>query len=182
VNPAPLHFDPVYVCVELDPRFPKLILKAIDLDAFIDVDHAHDKVSGRFIIGPLAALGSTPVSWHSKQQPSVQTTNLSPDLGFWSWINGIESRSWGSHHTPLSKLTPIWVISMSVVLNATNVTLEAAWTKRESHCHTILFESTSQAQSVISISKIDTKDTYAYPFTKALTNPEFHGFRMLLCN
>jgi hypothetical protein len=84
VNPAPLHFDPVYVCVELDPRFPKLILKAIDLDAFIDVDHAHAKVSGRFIIGPLAALGSTPVSWHSKRQPSVQTTNLSPNLGFWS--------------------------------------------------------------------------------------------------
>jgi hypothetical protein len=114
----------------------------------------------------------------SKRQISVQISAFGAELmALKAGVEEATTHLWASWHLA------IWVISMSVVLNATNVTLEAAWTKRESHCHTILFESTSQAQSVISISKIiDTKDTYAYPFTKTLTNPEFHGFRMLLCN
>jgi hypothetical protein len=68
VNPAPLHSDPVYSDIdvtygfgnqhpyfheELNPCFPKLILKEMDLNAFIDVNHAHDKVSGCSIIGLL---------------------------------------------------------------------------------------------------------------------------------
>jgi hypothetical protein len=66
VNPNPPTFDKVYnndevKCdfgnqysyfrEELDPRFPEPLLEEIDINLFVDADHAYDKVSGRSITG-----------------------------------------------------------------------------------------------------------------------------------
>jgi hypothetical protein len=47
---------------------------------FIDADHAHDKITGRSITGLFATLGSTPISWRSKRQTSVQTSNFGAEF------------------------------------------------------------------------------------------------------
>jgi hypothetical protein len=198
VNPVSPHFDPVYSNVEvkcdfgnqysyfreeLDPRFPKPLLKEMDFNVFIDADHAHDKVTGRSITGLFATLGCTPVSWRSKRQTSVQTSTFGAE--FTALKAGVEEAITIRYHlrsmgVNVTKATPIWVDNMSVVLNATN---PGSSLNKKAIALSYHFVREHQAQSVISIRKIDTKDNYADPFTKALSNPEFHGFaRHVLCN
>ena len=198
VNPEPPHFDSVYSDVEvkcdfgnqysyfreeLDPRFPDPILKELDLNIFIDADHAHDKISGRSITGLLAMLGSTPITWRSKRQTSVQTSTFGAE--FTALKAGVEEAITIRYHlrsmgVKVSKSTPIWVDNMSVVLNATN---PGSSLNKKAIALSYHFVREHQAQKVISIRKVDTKDNFADPFTKALSNPEFHGFfRHLQCN
>ena len=61
---------------ELDPRFPEPLLEELDLHVFRDADHGHDKVTGRSITGIIYVVGSTPVTWSSKQQAAVQTSTF----------------------------------------------------------------------------------------------------------
>jgi hypothetical protein len=66
VNPDPPHIDPEYSDVEvkcdfgnqysyfreeMDPRSPKPTLEELDINIFVDADHAHDKISCRSITG-----------------------------------------------------------------------------------------------------------------------------------
>jgi hypothetical protein len=70
-----LHFQE-----EMDPRFRKPPRKELDINIFIDAEHAHDKVSGRSITGSFATLGSTPIAWRSKRQTSVQTSTFGAEF------------------------------------------------------------------------------------------------------
>ena len=64
INPKPPEFDidatevPTpqdfgsqyhYFSKEIDPRFPKALVDEMDINIFVDVDHEHDKVTGRSI-------------------------------------------------------------------------------------------------------------------------------------
>lgn len=191
MNPASPHFDHEYSDVEvkcdfgnqysyfreaMDPRFPTPLLKELDINIFIDADHAHDKVSGRSITGLFATLGSTPISWRSKRQTSVQTSTFGAE--FTALKAGVEEAITIRYHlrsmgVTVSKSTPIWVDNMSVVMNATN---PGSSLNKKAIALSYHFVREHQAQSVISVRKIDTKDNYADPFMKALTNPGFHGF------
>eukprot|EP00980_Cylindrotheca_fusiformis_P019582 scaffold6789_cov81-Cylindrotheca_fusiformis.AAC.1 len=63
---------------------------------------------------------------------------------------------------------------MSVILNATNP--GSALNKKTRIALSYHFVREHQAQKVISVRKVDTKDNYDDPFTKALSSVEFHGF------
>eukprot|EP00957_Ditylum_brightwellii_P171867 13083971-Ditylum_brightwellii.AAC.1 len=63
-----------YFKEELDPRFSEPFLEELDLHVFCDADHGPDKVTGKTITGIMLAVGSTPVTWSSKQQAAVQTS------------------------------------------------------------------------------------------------------------
>eukprot|EP00957_Ditylum_brightwellii_P165922 12633497-Ditylum_brightwellii.AAC.1 len=65
---------------ELDPRFPEPLLEELDLHIFCDADHEHDKVTGRSITGITLVVGSTPVTWSSKQQAAVQTSTFGAEF------------------------------------------------------------------------------------------------------
>jgi hypothetical protein len=199
VNPDPPTFDKVYNDVELkcdfgnqysyfreelDPRFPEPLLEEIDINLFVDADHTYDKVSGRSITGLLAMLGSTPVSWRSKQQTSVQTSTFGAE--FTALKAGVEEAITLRYHhlrsmgVQVSKATPIWVDNMSVVLNATN---PGSSLNKKAIALSYHFVREHQAQGVISIRKVNAHDNFADPFPKALTNGELHGFFChLLCN
>jgi hypothetical protein len=86
INPSPPKIDPKYEMValkedfggqykyfheDLDPRFPEPLIKELDINIFVDANHAHDKVTGRSITGVFRFVGSTPVIWSSKRQASV---------------------------------------------------------------------------------------------------------------
>jgi hypothetical protein len=62
---------------------------------------------------------------------------------------------------------------MAVVLNATK---PGSALNKKVIALAYHFVREHQSRSVISIRKIDTKDNYADPFTKALNNTEFHAF------
>jgi len=46
---------------EIDCKVPKLLVGEMDITAFVDSDHAHDKVTRRSITGLLILVGSTPI-------------------------------------------------------------------------------------------------------------------------
>ena len=73
----------------------------------------------------------------------------------------------------VSRLTPIWVDNLGIVLNASNPgsTLNKKHIALAYH-----FVREHVANDVVEIRKIDTADNYADPFTKALDSKSFHAF------
>jgi hypothetical protein len=73
----------------------------------------------------------------------------------------------------VTKATPMWVDNMTVDLK---VTKPGSALNKKVIALAYHFVREHQSKSVVSIRKIDTKDNYTDPFTKALINTEFHGF------
>ncbi len=69
-----------YAKEELDHRFPRPMGKELDVYVFFDSDHAHDKVTGRSILGVTVMVGSTPIIWKSKRQGAVQTSTYGAEF------------------------------------------------------------------------------------------------------
>ena len=165
-----------YFKEELDPRFPPPLLMELDINIFVDADHAHDKVTGRSITGILAFVGSTPTVWSSKRKTAVQTSTFGAE--FTALKKAVEDCITLWYHLRamgvlVSKPTPIYVDNLGVVLNATNP--GSALNKK----HIALayhFVREHMSSKVISVRKIHTKDNYADPFTKALNSTEHHDF------
>jgi hypothetical protein len=68
------------VCEEMDPAFPEPKGESLATSIFFDSDHAHDTKTRRSITGVLVVVGSTPVSWLSKQQGAVETSTYSAEF------------------------------------------------------------------------------------------------------
>lgn len=191
INPAPLQIDPKYEIVKLkedfggqykyfhediDPRFPTPLIPELDINLFVDANHAHDKITGRSITGLFGVVGSTPVRWGSNRQASVQTSTFGAE--FTALKKAVEEaitlryylRSMGIH---VSKPTPIFVDNMGVVLNASN---PGSSLNKKSVALSYHFVREHVANDVIEIRKIDTADNYADPFTKALNSTDHHAF------
>jgi len=60
---------------ELDERFPIPFGPPIQSSIFFDSDHAHDLKTKRSCTGIIVYVGSTPVTWSSKRQTSIQTSS-----------------------------------------------------------------------------------------------------------
>ena len=191
VNPNPPKIDPKYEVVklkedfggqyqyfneDLDPRFPPPLVSPLDINLFVDANHAHDKITGRSITGIFGFVGSTPVIWSSKRQASVQTSTFGAE--FTALKKAVEEvitlryylRSMGIQ---VNKVTPIYVDNMGVVLNASN---PGSTLNKKSVALSYHFVREHVANDVIEIRKIDSADNFADPFTKALTSNEHHDF------
>jgi len=198
INPQPPKIDPRYETVklkedfggqykyfneDLDPRFPTPLVPEMDINLFVDANHAHDKVTGRSVTGLFCFVGSTPVLWKSQRQASVQTSTFGAE--FTALKKAVEEaitlryylRSMG---IKVNKTTPIFVDNMGVVLNASN---PGSTLNKKSVALSYHFVREHVANSAIEIRKIDTADNYADPFTKALTSGDHHDFFYeVMCN
>jgi Reverse transcriptase (RNA-dependent DNA polymerase) len=198
INPKPPKIDHRYETVklkedfggqyqyfqeDLDPKFPKPLVPEMDINIFVDANHAHDKVTGRSVTGILCFVGSTPVIWQSKRQASVQTSTFGAE--FTALKKAVEEaitlryylRSMG---IAITKATPIFVDNMSVVLNASN---PGSTLNKKSVALSYHFVREHMANSVVEIRKIDSTDNYADPFTKALNSGNHHDFLYeVMCN
>jgi len=172
-----------YFKEDLDPRFPTPLIPEMDINIFVDANHAHDKVTGRSVTGLLCFVGSTPVLWKSQRQASVQTSTFGAE--FTALKKAVEQtitiryylRSMG---VQVTKPTPIFVDNMSVVLNASN---PGSTLNKKSVALSYHFVREHVANSVAEIRKIDSTDNYADPFTKALTSGDHHDFFYeVMCN
>ena len=65
---------------ELDPNFPPALMGEIKTTVFVDSDHGHDKRTGRSITEFVGLFGSTPGSWGSKRQSSVQASTFGAEF------------------------------------------------------------------------------------------------------
>ena len=57
----------------LDDKVPKPILDELQITAYVDSDHAHDKATRRSITGLIIFVGRTPVLYFSKRQGAIET-------------------------------------------------------------------------------------------------------------
>ena len=191
INPTPpvvdkkhenveLNHDFGYQChcfqEDLDPQFPDPLVPESDINIFVDANHAHDKVTGRSITGLISFIGSTPTTYKSKSQTTVQTSTFGAE--FTALKRAVEEAVTLRYYLramgiKVSKPAAIYCDNLGVALNASDPgsTLNKKWVALA--CH---FVREHAANDVVSIRKIDSADNFADPFTKSLNSKEFHDF------
>ena len=65
---------------ELDTALPPPLMNELDITAFVDSDHAHDKVTRRSFTGILILVGRTPVFIFSKRQGAIETSTYGAEF------------------------------------------------------------------------------------------------------
>jgi hypothetical protein len=73
---------------EIDVNLPEPLIDEMEITAFVDSDHAHDKVSRRSITGIIIFVGRTPVIYSSKRQGAIETSTYGAE--FCAMKNGTE--------------------------------------------------------------------------------------------
>lgn len=65
---------------EIDRNIPKPLIEELEITAFVDADHAHDKITRRSITGLLIFVGRTPVFFMSKRQGAIETSTYGAEF------------------------------------------------------------------------------------------------------
>jgi hypothetical protein len=65
---------------EIDRKIPEPLIDELEITAFVDSDHAHDKVTRRSISGLLVLVGRTPVFFMSKRQGAIATSTYGAEF------------------------------------------------------------------------------------------------------
>ena len=65
---------------ELPPNAPKPRGKSVQVNCFVDSDHAGDKITRRSHTGILLYLNSAPISWFSKKQTTVESSTYGSEF------------------------------------------------------------------------------------------------------
>eukprot|EP00957_Ditylum_brightwellii_P070971 5393211-Ditylum_brightwellii.AAC.1 len=65
---------------EVDKNVPEPLFDELAITAYVDSDHAHDKVTRRSITGLLIFVGRTPVMYFSKRQGAVETSTYGAEF------------------------------------------------------------------------------------------------------
>lgn len=65
---------------DLPTRCPTPYGKCVHLTAFVDADHARNKVTRRSVIGILLLVNNTPITWMSKRQRTVETSTFGSEM------------------------------------------------------------------------------------------------------
>ena len=85
---------------EIDCKIPDPLVDKMEITAFVDSDHAHDKVTQQSITGILIFIGWTPVFCSSKRQGAVETSTL------WCQVLCNAYRNRGDNSCPLHVALP----------------------------------------------------------------------------
>ena len=65
---------------EIDKKVPTPLMKEMEITAFVDSDHAHDKLTRRSITGILILVGRTPALIYSKRQGAIETSTYGAEF------------------------------------------------------------------------------------------------------
>ena len=157
----------------VDTDLPPPLVGEIAITAFVDSDHAHDKVTRRSMTGILILLGRTPVYYHSKRQGSVETSTYSAE--FMAMRTAVEElisirymlRCLG---VTVTRASYLFGDNMGVIQSAT---IKDSLLKKK--CVAISYHRTREATaaSILLPLKICTKDNWADCFTKSLAAVDF---------
>ena len=160
---------------ELDPNFPPALMGEIKTTVFVDSDHGHDKRTGRSITGFVGLFGSTPGSWGSKRQSSVQASTFGAE--FLAVKRAVEEavtyryflRSFGCK---VSIPTVIYGDNRATFISSTEpgTALEKKHVALSYH-----FCREHFLAKVVDIRLIDGKCNFADAMTKALSKTQFDG-------
>ena len=112
-----------YSSEDIGGEFPETLLGELEIHVFVIAYHRNDKVAGRSINGGFSVVGSIATTWSSKCQTAVQTSTFGAE--FTEMKKSVKESVMLWYHLikmgiKVPKPTPIFMDSMSVVLNATN--------------------------------------------------------------
>ena len=65
---------------EIDEVLPEPRGNPIHSTVYFDSDHAHDQMTRRSVSGVIAFVGSTPISWTSKRQGTIESSSYSAEF------------------------------------------------------------------------------------------------------
>jgi hypothetical protein len=65
---------------ELPPKMPKPHGKEVQINVFVDADHAGEKLTRRSHTGFIIMLNRAPVDWYSKRQNTVETSTFGSEF------------------------------------------------------------------------------------------------------
>ena len=65
---------------EIDSKLPTPLIDELEITAFVDSDHAHDRITRRSITGVLILVGRTPVFFMSKRQGAIETSTYGAEF------------------------------------------------------------------------------------------------------
>lgn len=112
-----------YLKEGMNPQFPELKVKGLEITFFADSDYRHNKKTGRSITRILEFVGSTPVTAKSMRQSYMQTSTFGAELTALKTATEevIEVQYYlRSMSMEVKDTTRIFVDNESVVLNVTN--------------------------------------------------------------
>jgi Reverse transcriptase (RNA-dependent DNA polymerase) len=65
---------------EVDQNLPTPLVDEMTISAFVDSDHAHDKVTRRSVTGLIIFVGRTPIFYMSKRQGAIETSTYGAEF------------------------------------------------------------------------------------------------------
>jgi hypothetical protein len=157
----------------LDPATPKPLFDELAITAFVDSDHAHDKLTRRLITGLIIFVGCTPVLYQAKRQGAIETSIYGAEfLAMKTVVEEVSAvrymlRSLG---IPITKPSRILGDNQSVIINCT---VYSSLLKKKHVA--IAFHLTREATAAKVVHPLKTKSecNFADILTKALARKPF---------
>ncbi len=159
---------------EINAKLPSPKVGEISITAFVDSDHAHDKVTRRSVTGLIILLGRTPIFFSSKRQGAIETSTYGAE--FCAMRTAVEElisirymmRCLGVkvEHSSL-----LFGDNLGVVQNAT---MKESLLKKKHVAISYHKVREAAASGIVHPLKIDGKHNFADICTKAQTNNVFH--------
>ena len=160
-------------CEDIPRDAPEPRGKTARITAYVDADHARDKVTCRSVTGVLLLINNTPLQWLSKRQPTVEVSTYGSELiATRIAVDMIlevryKLRMLG---VPLKKASLLVGDNMSVVLNTTIPS--SPLKKKHLGCAYHRVRETIAA-GIIEYGHVESKENIADIFTKPLPIPQF---------
>lgn len=159
---------------EIDTNLPPPMIDKISITAFVDSDHAHDKVTRRCVTGMIVLLGRTPIFFSSKRQGAIETSTYGAE--FCAMRTAVEEvisirymmRCLG---VKVEHSSILFGDNLGVVQNAT---MKESLLKKKHVAISYHKVREAAAYSIVHPMKIDGKYNSADVCTKARTNIVFH--------
>jgi hypothetical protein len=160
---------------EIDSNLPPPpLIDKISITAFVDSDHAHDKITRRSVTGMIILLGRTPIFFSSKRQGAIETSTSGAE--FCAMRTAVEEifsirymmRSLG---IKVEVSSVLFSENLGVLQNAT---MKESLLKKKHVAISYHKVREAAVYRIVHPMKIDGKYNFAYVCTKAQTNLVFH--------
>ncbi|KAH0632908.1 hypothetical protein KY284_035694 [Solanum tuberosum] len=183
-RPLPLHGRPPIIPVyrrrpTSSPNIPTQapIVQSTNLSAYVDADWAGDINDHRSISGYIIFLGTTPISWCSRKQPTVSRSSTKAE--YRAVASALSETNWITHllkdlHMPLSAVPTILCDNLGVTYIAENPVHHTKMKHLEVDLH---FGRNQVRNGLVQVSHVHSADQIADPLTKPLSKTAFQ--RML---
>ena len=143
---------------------------------FVDSSHGEDVTTGRSTTGLIIFLGSTPITWSSKRQTSVQTSTFGAE--FVSLKLAVEHAKMIRYYlrcmgVQVTKTATILCDNKGMVINSM---VPQSTMNKKMIALAYHYIQEHQANDVVNICFIPAGENYANTFTKALDSTKFNDF------